>query len=138
MRPILTWVTLFAFTAARADGLQVLPKWHLVGDEACYSFEDAKRLFELDGKLVACVTEEETVSLLLEANDHLTIANDKLTLAVQKSEEARTKVVADLKTCIDEKHKAMADSGASVAWPILAGVGLFIAGAATGYLLLHN
>ena len=36
---------------ASAEGLQILPKWHMTGEEACYDFEDARLLLKYDADL---------------------------------------------------------------------------------------
>ena len=44
---LLPWVAL-------AEGMQELPKWHMTGDEACYGFDDAKKLVLADLRLQEC------------------------------------------------------------------------------------
>ena len=53
LRTISIVLTLLAFTA-QAEGLQYIPKWHMTGGEACYGFDDAKKLVELDLRIGAC------------------------------------------------------------------------------------
>ena len=60
---IILIATLLAPPAA-AEGLEVLPKWHMTGSEACYDFEGAKKLVLLDTKLQLCLKTDEKVAKL--------------------------------------------------------------------------
>lgn len=130
---------LLAAGVARADGLEKIPKWHMLGDEACYGFQDAKKLVLLDKELVLCDTTKQTVvDLKLRVGDlDKALTKEKEALVLEQKGHNGTK--ADYLACIDEKTKweVKADRGPSVAWLIAGGVTLLLAGWVAGAYLIH-
>ncbi len=121
-----------------AEGMTHIPPWTMVGGRACYEFDQAKRLVELDSELETFLLKEaiwtnltknlkESVSQLsvaLEAEKH---ASDTLRANGQQ-------LTARLMTETERANTAEARPGPFPAWLYGAGIGAIV-GAIAGVLL---
>jgi hypothetical protein len=122
-----------------ADGLQYIPKWSMTGDQACYSFDDAKKLVELDSKLQLCVAEETKYPALI---DELKLSNQQLQLAIEDADknyllqkmEVST-LSSQLITARADLIKAQSTKSVGFGWAIAGALALIIIGGATGFYI---
>jgi hypothetical protein len=122
-----------------AEGLQALPKWHMCGQEACYSFEEAKQLLVLDSELLMHRDVSAKLKLL---NTDLHLAVDALKISLDQ-QKAATQVILDnnkileeqLKTAIIEKNKAEANRAPGLGWAVAGSLALVIVGVVVGHYL---
>lgn len=125
-------------TSAFADELRYIPKWSMCGDKACYDFDQAKKLLELDADLhlllqqVKLTTDmggdlKQATMSLREALEAQTSA----TLTLQKSNEILNKKLVEETT---RANKAEAKPGPFPAWVIAGGVGVAV-GVIAGIIL---
>jgi hypothetical protein len=142
MKKIIALVLLLALPA-QAEGLKYIPKWSMCGDRACYTLEQAKKLFELDGELELLYA---TRDLQLGIINDLKAGNAQLKLALTSSEQngrllqgSNDRLTEDLKAAVKRANDAEAkNSGISLGW-FVAGAALCIAGGiAIGASLAHK
>lgn len=113
---------------------QVLPKWHMKGNEACYGFEDAKLLLELDSELLM---HREIAPQLQRINLDLYLAVDEFKAALE-TQKAATAVVVDnnqqldkmLKDAIQRANKAESNKMPGLGWTIAGALVLVLTGVA--------
>lgn len=125
-------------TQALADELRYVPKWKMCGDKACYEFDEAKKLVELDADLHLLL---QQVSLTTGANVDLKKASTSLqealeaqksaSLTLEKSNENLNKMLLKETT---RANKAEAKPGPFPAWVIAGGVGIAV-GVVAGIVL---
>lgn len=130
MKKLFTISVLLMFSTAQAQGLQVIPKWTFTGSQACYGFDDAKKLVELDSELVLCREEGPKLRLV---ETQLRIAIDELNTALTARNEQNTILTTEVNKCFDDKkdlvrrvHEAEARES-TLTTPLLAGgIGLAV------------
>lgn len=88
------------FSTATAQGLQAIPKWTFTGSQACYDFDSAKKLIELDSELVLC---RETIPKLRLTETQLQLALIELTTALDARDTANKLLLTEVNKCFDEK-----------------------------------
>lgn len=124
-------------TNAVAD-MKHVPPWTMTGGKACYEFQEAKKLVQIDSDLTACLAKDiewaELVKNLQTASAQLQVA-----LTAEKSAGATLKansdhLAAELMKETERANKAEAKPGMFPAWAIGAGVGLVV-GVIAGILL---
>lgn len=140
MKKLIATLLLIALPA-QAE-LQHIPKWKMVGDYACYDFEQAKQLLELDARMVLW---EEQNKKLTEAMAKLALANDDLkgALETSKAEAVAWKGEADdlrggYKTCIADKNKCQTSGMSAVAWIITGATVIVATGFVIGFAVAKN
>lgn len=103
---VLLCAALLPLTAV-AEGMKVLPRWHMVGDEACYGFEQAKQLVDADLKLQECALTNSAYNGCVSANNALRTevkAHESLAAELNVQLLKQSKLIADLKASHDA-HK---------------------------------
>lgn len=137
MKKLVTILLLVCFPAY-ADGLKYVPKWKMVNNLACYEFEDAKKLVEIDLRYGLLTDKEKTFTLAVE--DYQSAAtNFQKSLAIQKqSVDLLEKNNDDLaKRLLAETERANKAEASKPAWStlVLGGAGLLLVGVVGGVLL---
>jgi hypothetical protein len=125
-------------TSVLADELRYIPKWSMCGDKACYDFDQAKKLLELDADLHLLLQQAALLSGvqgdLKAATMNLRVALEaqkNATLTLEKSNEILNKKLVEETT---RANKAEAKPGPFPAWAIGAGVGIAV-GVVAGVIL---
>jgi len=113
-----------------ADELKHIPKWTMVGPKACYEFQDAKKLVELDSEFDKLLEADrlwrQITANLEESGKQTTIA-----LTAEKNISAALKfngeqLTARLMTETARANKAEAKPGIFPAWAIAGGIGIAV------------
>lgn len=136
---------LLATTPARAEdpsGLKTLPRWHMSNGEACYAFEDARKLVLLDQELTYLKTEAlPTYAAMYKdmraSGDRLNGSLKAVTVALDASNESRDRLYKELEQAIKDKNAAQQDAATAgqVGWIVAGGVTLVTLGLAGGLYL---
>lgn len=125
-------------STALADGMKHIPPWHMCGEQACYSFTDAKKLLVLDADLEALIKKDvawaELVKSLQEGSRQLDLA-----LLAEKSanftlQQSNNKLNGLLLKEATRANVAEAKPGPFPAWLIAGGVGIGV-GVVAGIVL---
>lgn len=123
---------------ALADELRYIPKWSMCGDKACYDFNQAKKLLELDADLHLLLQQVRlTTGVSVDLRQATTSLREALeaqtsaTLTLQKSNDILNKRLIEETT---RANKAEAKPGPFPAWAIAGGVGIAV-GVVAGILL---
>lgn len=121
-----------------ADELRYIPKWSMCGEKACYDFDQAKKLLELDADLHLLLQQVKlTTGMSVDLKKATTSLQEALeaqksaTLTLQQS---NTKLNEMLVKETTRANKAEAKPGPFPAWAIGAGVGIAV-GVVAGVLL---
>lgn len=132
-------LALAAVPAIAWGDLEFIPKWHMCGNEACYGFEDAKKLVLLDGQLKLAAAQAKALEDLKLANAELQAAAAKKEAALQLNTQAAQDLKAKLETCIDQRAAAevKAASGPSLGWLVAGGVTLILVGVLVGHYTVN-
>lgn len=123
-----------------AQSMQYVPTWHLVNGEACYGFDDAKKLVGFDSQMTLLTAEVDDQTKLV-ASLHLTITNLQGALDTTKKEvtvlQGNTGTLTqNMNDCIARANKAEAGSGPSAGWLVAGGVVLLAAGVLLGAFVI--
>jgi hypothetical protein len=125
-------------TPAYADELKYVPKWSMCGDKACYTFDQAKKLVEIDLQLNTLLLKEVQ---WMQLNKDLQEGAKQLQLALtaEKNVSAQLKTNGEQLTTrlmseTERANKAEARPGSFPAWAIGGAVGVGI-GIIAGILL---
>jgi hypothetical protein len=113
---------------AFADELKHIPKWTMVGPKACYEFDKAKKLVELDLQFEQLLQADR---LWRQINGNLEESSRQLNLALTAEKHAAgllkengEKLTAKLMLETERANMAEVKPGPFPAWAIGAGVGL--------------
>ena len=122
----------------RAEGLKYLPKWKMVGDKACYEFEDAKKLVEADLRMDLLFAEEQAftraiddykkTSLLFQ--DALELERSSVKLLEKNNDELGKRLLLETERANKAESKQM-----PLLTTVLGGAGLLLVGLVGGVLL---
>ena len=121
-----------------ADELKHIPKWTMMGPKACYEFQDAKKLVELDSEFDKLL-EADRLWRQINANLQESLKQTNLALALEKNISAELKLngeqlTARLMTETARANKAEARPGPFPAWAIAGAVGIGV-GVIAGIIL---
>ena len=113
-----------------ADELKHIPKWTMMGPKACYEFQDAKKLVELDSEFDKLL-EADRLWRQINANLQESLKQTNLALALEKNISAELKLngeqlTARLMTETARANKAEAKPGIFPAWAIAGGIGIAV------------
>ena len=125
-------------TPALGDGFKYIPKWHLVelnGEtQACYGFEDAKKLASLDIDLATLDGLKKELPELMRAHAEALAAQKKLREALEAKnaelETQRDALMKALRVSEEARIKAETNSAGTVGWVVAGGVLLIAVGEA--------
>ena len=125
--------------AESPEGLKLLPKWHMSNGEACYAFEDARKLVLLDQDLYflktsAVPTYTEMYGTMKLSNEKFKLSLDSLTQALESSNKDRAQLYSDLEAAIKARGEAEAKAATAgqLGWIVAGGVALVAVGAGLG------
>jgi hypothetical protein len=122
----------------RADELKYVPKWKMCGKLACYEFEQAAKLFEIDKQLATFIAAEpirnKLETELKEAAKKYKDALGHEEAAAAKLKEQNEKLAADLMKETARANKESAKPGPFPAWAIAGAVGIGV-GVVAGIVL---
>lgn len=123
---------------AFGQGLQYVPKWKMVNGKACYEFEDAQLLVELDIRFAQLTYSEQMFSSAIEDYKR-SASNFETALKLDKSSlELLKNTNDDLgKRLLAETERANKAEASKPAWStlVLGGAGLVAVGVVAGVLL---
>lgn len=126
--------------AQETQPLQFVPAWHMANGQACYTFEEAKKLLEIDSKLKLCQIEEEetpkVIAKLRLANIQLGEASQKKDVALAERDAQVKQLTDDLKACTKEKNDCKAKWTPGVGWAIAGGVSFVLIGVLIGFFAI--
>jgi hypothetical protein len=130
---------LSGFTS-HAEGLQYVPKWHMYNNEACYAFDDAKKLLEVDLQLTNCEkrTELQLVQIqelkvaLTETQEALRLSKLETVNWQKQSEEFEN----EYRKKIIELKESEVKRYSNTSYYVIGGVVVFVGGVVVG-LLVH-
>jgi hypothetical protein len=115
-------------SAAYADELRYIPKWTMCGDKACYDFDQAKKLLEIDADLHKLTLGQEVQTdiglSLKKATKNLQEALERQKEAAEKLQLNNTKLNELLIKETTRANQAEARSGPFPAWAIAGGIGI--------------
>ena len=138
MRALIVALCLLLPASALGQALQFVPPWHMSNGEACYDFNDARKLVEIDSKLRFYSALEQTYPKALEG---LRLSNQALTFAISKKEEViqeqtklNTELTESLKTCTAQKNTCESNYTVGLGWAIGGGVAILVLGGVVGFL----
>ena len=121
-----------------ADELKYVPKWTMVGSRACYEFDQAKKLVEIDSQLEMLLQKDlQWRGITKDLQEGVVQLN--VALAAEKNIAAALKLNGEQLTArlMDETaraNKAEARSGPFPAWAIAGGIGIGV-GVIAGIIL---
>lgn len=119
-------------------GMRFVPRWHMTGDEACYDFEGARKLLQIDNDYDLALRQVEALTVqvaALKVSDGNTFASLQSARAdILFLTEKNTSLAARLLAETERANKAEA-SKFPTAWLIGLTVGGVLLGALGGVLL---
>jgi hypothetical protein len=132
-------VLLTAFTS-HAEGLQYVPKWHMYNNEACYAFDDAKKLVEIDLHLANCekrsqlqlIEIQELKGALTQTQEELRLSKLETTNWQKQSEEFEN----EYRKKIIELKESEVKRYSNTTYYVVGGIVIFVGGVVIG-LLAH-
>ena len=138
MKPTALLLSILLPLQGFADELKHIPKWTMVGPKACYEFQDAKKLVELDSEFDKLL-EADRLWRQITADLEESGKQANLALALEKNIAAALKLngeqlTARLMTETARANKAEARSGPFPAWAIAGAVGIGV-GVIAGIIL---
>lgn len=138
MKKLAALLTAVLSLNAFGQGLQYVPKWKMVNGKACYEFEDAQLLVELDLRFAQLTYSEQAFSSAIEDYKR-SATNFETALKLDKSSlELLTKNNDTLaKRLLVETDRANKAEASKPAWStlVLGGAGLVVIGVIGGVLL---
>jgi hypothetical protein len=125
-----------------ADGLMYIPKWKMVGDAACYDFDQAKTLMILDSRLQLCAAVEDAypkeVSSLKLANVQLQLALDNADKNAKLWETQNGATKTDLVQCRTDLDKAQSTKSIGMGWALAGVVAAILGGVLLGVYVIKK
>lgn len=136
MRRAIALLLLLAFPAS-ASGMDHLPAWKVIENKACYTFDEAKQLAEMDSKLSECsqvrTLLEEHQALQFQGQAALEAALETLKLELAGMTEYSEELFVQLDTCITNKHTAQVQAAQTgLGWYVAGGLALVLVGGVLG------
>ena len=130
MKPTALLLSILLPLQGFADELKHIPKWTMVGPKACYEFQDAKKLVELDSEFDKLL-EADRLWRQITADLEESGKQANLALALEKNISAELKLngeglTARLMTETARANKAEAKPGIFPAWAIAGGIGIAV------------
>lgn len=118
-----------------ADGLHVLPPWHMTDQEACYGFDDAQKLFALDEEVW---TDRSRCDLVAHQRDDLQKVVAAQTQQMQVEADENKRLSQELNDAIKGKNDALAKAGGSTTtWLVVGGAGALVLGILLDAYIVH-
>jgi len=129
MRPTALLLSILLPLQAFAE-LKHIPAWTMVGPKACYEFDQAKKLVEIDSEFDKLL-EADRLWRQINANLQESLKQTSIALALEKNISAELKLngeglTARLMTETARANKAEAKPGIFPAWAIAGGIGIAV------------
>jgi len=125
--------------AAPVQGLKYIPKWTIINDHACYVFDDARRLLELDSQLDMLIRQADDWKImnadLQEGAAQLNLALTHEKLVAETLKKNGDDLAAKLMVETTRANKAEAKAGPAGAVLLGGGIALVVVGLVTGILV---
>lgn len=138
MKRLIAALLLVVSTTSFAEELLYVPKWKMCGKLACYEFEQASKLFEIDKQLATLIAaapiRDKLEAELKEAAKKYKDALELEEAAAAKLKKQNEKLAADLMKETARANKESAKPGPFPAWAIAGAVGIGV-GVVAGVVL---
>lgn len=118
--------------------LKYVPKWKMVGDQACYDFEGAKKLVELDLRMDLLFAEEQAFTRAIDDykqtsilfKESLELERNSVKLLEKNNEDLGKRLLLETERANKAESKQM-----PLLTTVLGGAGLLLVGIVGGVLL---
>ena len=137
MKKLIALFLLSSF-AANADplNLKFVPKWYMTGNEACYNFDDAKKLVALDLQIQ---NDQDLCAALQTSTDDYKGALALRQQQITGLETENKRLSNSLVQAIKDKNTAEGKVGGTpTEWLVIGGAGAVILGVVIGAYVLHH